>query len=509
MRFKKYIPFLFYLLLLLGCIAVVMLAGRLAGVQKGETAPSPDALVPEPEKPGRQPEPENPPKPGDPTLPKEEETDSRPEQEPEHYWRRDGWQEEEETVPEEEPYRPPVVMLVSDLHYISRATHDGGAAFREMVAQDDGKISEFSDELIDILVEEAITQKPSALVLTGDITLNGEKENHQRLAGKLRRVLEEGIAVLVVPGNHDIKNHNAATYFGEGKEAAEYLESAQDFYGIYHEFGYDQAFSRDESSLSYSYALDDTHWMLMLDTCQYEDYNHVSGRLKPETMEWLEGVLAQAQEQGVTVLPAGHHNLLSESRLYTTECTMENHTDVISLFEEYGLPLYVSGHLHAQRIKKHKPEPGTPEDAYGIQEIVLPPYSIPPCQYGRLEWQAGGGMRFETKQADVEGYARRLGSEDARLLGFKEYGAEYVKGIVGNQARKTLKAVPEDLKDEMVGLYGELYYAYCAGNAMSEGRVHATRAYRLWERIDPDSRYVKDMGQMIEDVRENLHDWSR
>ena len=43
--------------------------------------------------------------------------------------------------------------------------------------------------------------------------------------------------------------------------------------------------------VSYFYALDDTHWILMLDTCQYEDYNHVNGRLKPETMEWLEGYL--------------------------------------------------------------------------------------------------------------------------------------------------------------------------------------------------------------------------
>ncbi|MCI9163420.1 MAG: metallophosphoesterase [Lachnospiraceae bacterium] len=513
MRFKKYIPFLFYLLLLLGCLAIVMTVGRLAGTQEGDPEASSDSSLsgedgfPEP---GGQPEPERQPEPEAP-LPEGEgtETPGRPRQPDRDSWHLDEWPDETETVPDQEPYRPPAVMLASDLHYISRATHDGGTAFQEMVAQDDGKISEFSDELIDTLVEEAVISKPSALVLTGDITLNGERENHQRLAEKLRRAFREGVPVLVVPGNHDIKNRNAASYFGEEREEAQYLESAQDFYDIYHEFGYDQAISRDESSLSYLYALDKTHWILMLDTCRYEDYNHVSGRVKPETMEWLEGWLIQAREEGITVLPAGHHNLLSESRLYTTECTMENHRDVIGLFETYGLPLYVSGHLHAQRIKKHKPEPGTAEDAYGIQEIVLPPYSIPPCQYGWLEWQADGGMQFRTRQADVEGHARRMGSGDGRLLRFKEYGAEYMKGIVGNQARKTLKAIPEDLKEEMAGLYGELYYAYCAGNGMSQDRIQATRAYRLWERIAPDSRYVKDMGQMIEDVRQDLHDWRK
>ena len=100
-------------------------------------------------------------------------------------------------------------MLASDLHYISQNTHDGGTAFREMVARDDGKISEYSDVLLDTLVEEAIAGKPSALVLTGDITLNGERENHRDLAEKLRRVTEAGVAVLVVPGNHDIKDRKS------------------------------------------------------------------------------------------------------------------------------------------------------------------------------------------------------------------------------------------------------------------------------------------------------------
>ncbi len=510
MRFKKYIPLLIYLLLIIGCFLIVRLTERLVEPDKeqGEEPPvSSEAVTPESES-GWQ-------ETTEPSSAVESEAEPSPEsssKEPGYpFYEKEWWEEEEETDTgeEEELYRVPVLMLASDLHYISRKTHDGGSAFWEMVAQDDGKISEYSDILIDTLVEEAITDKPSALILTGDITLNGERENHLGLAEKLHQVTEEGVPVLVIPGNHDIKNRNAATYFGNQRESAEYLENAEDFFAIYHEFGYDQAFSRDEASLSYFYALDDTHWILMLDTCQYEDYNHVNGRLKPETMEWLEGYLKQAREQGITVVSAGHHNLLSESRLYTTECTMENHDEIVQLFEKYEIPLYISGHLHAQRIKKHKSEPGVAEDAYGIQEIVLSPYSIPPCQYGRLEWQAEGGMRFETVQADIERFASQRESKDEKLLQFKEYGPKYMKAIVEEQARKTLRAIPEELKDEMVELYGQLYYDYCAGNAMSWDKVSATRAYRLWEKIDPDSRYVKDMGQMIEDVKQDLHDWSR
>ncbi len=502
MRFKKYIPLLIYLLLILGCLLIVRLTGKLAEPgEPEETSSAWETVRPVPEEPS---EPED-------DLERETEAESGPlvpESEPECREARQEWQEEAEELPEE-PYCPPTLMLASDLHYISQNTHDDGTAFREMVARDDGKISEYSDVLLDTLVEEAIAGKPSALVLTGDITLNGERENHRDLAEKLRRVTEAGVAVLVVPGNHDIKNGNAATYFEGARKPAQYLEDAEDFYEIYHEFGYDQAFSRDEASLSYFYALDDLHWMLMLDTCQYEDYNHVNGRLKPETMEWLESGLKQAQEQGIAVVPAGHHNLLSESRLYTTECTMENHLDIIRIFEEYRLPLYISGHLHAQRIKKHKREPGVSDGAYGIEEIVLPPYSIPPCQYGWLKWQTDGGMAFETRKADVGAYARRQKLKDEKLLQFGEYGQEYVKGILRNQVRTSFHAIPEDLKDEMADLYALLYYDYCAGNRMRRDEVNDSRACRLWDRLAPDSRYVKEMNQMMEDVRQAQHDWSR
>lgn len=502
MRFKKYIPLLIYLLLLLGCLMIVRMTGKLAGPKRPEeTSAAWEPVRPVPEEPS---EPESVPERG----PEAEDRPQAPDKGQERRRDRQSLQEEVEEL-YEEPYRPPVLILASDLHYISQNTHDNGEAFREMVARDDGKISEYSDVLMDTLIEEAIAERPSALVLTGDITLNGERENHLDLAEKLRRVTEAGVTVLVIPGNHDIKNSNAATYFEGTREPAEYLEDAQDFYEIYHEFGYDQSFSRDEASLSYFYALDDTHWMLMLDTCQYEDYNRVNGRLKPETLEWLSGGLRQAGEQGIAVLPVGHHNLLSESRLYTTECTMENHLDSIRVFEEYRLPLYISGHLHAQRLKKHKREPGVSEDTYGIEEIVLPPYSIPPCQYGRLEWQTDGGMIFETRQADVEAYARRQDLKEEHLLQFKEYGAEYVKGIIRNQVRTSFHAIPEDLKDEMADLYALLYYDYCAGNAMSRDEVNAARAYRLWQRLAPDSRYVKEMSQMMEDVRQAQHVWSR
>lgn len=547
MKYKKVIIALLYIALLLGCAGMVYFAGRLSGISGWFSERTAESGTPEKEGDGQQ---------GDAFGEKTDEEErlrqereraaeeaarlarERAEKEKAELEQakreREAWLEayrkwrwknrkppEEEAEPEEEPYVPPKLMIASDLHYMSRNTHDDGIAFNYMLSQDDGKLSQYSDVVVDELLREAAEMHPSALVLCGDNTLNGEYINHVELAEKLHALQEKGVQVLIIPGNHDIQNENAATYFEADREKAEYLHSAQEFLEIFHEFGYDQAVSRDEASLSYVYALDETHWMMMLDSCQYEDYNHVNGRIRPETLQWMEQWLETAKERQIAVVPVAHHNLLSESRLYTTECTLENHQEVTELLEKYELPLYISGHLHAQRIKKHKSAPGVLPDEYGITEIVMSPFSIPPCQYGVLAWDEQDNMTFETRKVQVsaEQEAEEAALETREAVSetdgasaffedFETNAEAFTKELIRNQVKQSIRSVPDNLKEEMANLYAELYYDYCAGNRMSWDMVRTTRAYKLWQRVEPDSIYVAEMGQMIEDVKEDLHDWN-
>lgn len=510
---KRVIILFLYIVLLLGCLGIVVLVGRLAGdfrepihseVETQDLSDAEADATPsdaQADQTSDQDDRWEESKPSEPDVSKPAWSEAYQR----WYWEnRDQMMEPQqpEEIESEEPYKPPVIMLASDLHYMSSTTHNEGKAFWKMVEEDDGKVSQFSDEMIDALLEEAMKKRPSALVLSGDITLNGERENHEGLAAKLRRVQDAGIPVVVVPGNHDINNKNAATYFDEKKEPAEYLHSGEEFLEIYHEFGYDQSPNRDPDSLSYVYPVDAAHWLLMIDSCQYEDYNHVNGRIKPETLAWLEVHLQVAKEHGIQVLPVAHHNLLSESRLYKTECTLENHDQVTELLERYEVPLYISGHLHAQRMKKHKAEPGVPEDAYGISEIVLAPYSMPPNQYGELSWTEEGDMVFETRHVDMTAYTDTPGVAAEELEVFS-------KAVIQTQVKKTIQGIPEDLKETMATLYANLYYDYCAGNRMTWDTVQMTKAYKLWQRVSPDSRHVAEMGEMIEDVKEDLHVWEQ
>lgn len=409
---------------------------------------------------------------------------------------------------EEKPYEPPTLMLASDLHYMSSTTHDDGKAFWSMVEHDDGKIDQYSEEMLDTLVETAIENHPTALALTGDITLNGERINHELLAKKLQKVQDAGIPVVVIPGNHDIQNKNASTYFGDKREKAEYLESGKDFYDIYHEFGYDQSPNRDEASLSYVYPLDPSHWLLMMDSCIYDDGNHVEGRISDATLGWMETHLRVAKEHGIQVIVLAHHNLLQESRLFTTQCEMENGPEVTALLEKYQVPLYISGHLHVQRIREHVTGPGLEGTQDGIHEIVLSPYSFPGNQYGMLSWDLQDNMTFETRKADVAAWAKANGSENPELLNFADWSWQYAKSVIQEQVKQTITMVPDDLKAEMALMYADLYFPYCLGEAVPWNDAKTTKAYTLWQRVDPKGKKFKEMQSMAEDSRTPRQSWT-
>ena len=402
-------------------------------------------------------------------------------------------------VPEEEHYTPPRIIQATDVHYQSADAEDDGAAFQLFVERCDGKVVKYLPQLLDAFMDQVIAEKPTALVLSGDITMNGEKINHKELAEKLHKVQDAGIPVLIIPGNHDINNPNAAVYFGDEKTSTDSV-TPEEFYDIYHMYGYDQAISRDSASLSYVYQLDERNRLLMLDSCQYEPKNLVEGRIKAETLVWMDEQLKKAQEDGMQILPIAHHNLLAQSRMYTTQCAMDNNGEVIDLLQKYKIPLFLSGHLHVQRIRKHKAEPGVADDAYGIQEIVTDAISIPPCQYGILQWKADGSMEYSTESVDVSAWARRTGQENTDLLNFETWSEEYLQKLISDQIGGVVRNVGSDVKRSMAETYADVYIDYYAGRKIDAKGIRTSEGYTWWERNLPDSYLIKELNAMINDA---------
>ncbi|ADL05012.1 metallophosphoesterase [Lacrimispora saccharolytica] len=503
-RKKNWLLVLIYTVMILLCLGIVMIVGHLDTSRRSREETSGKHF----EESSDQQQREEPTGEKEPINPETEASDeaTEPETRREFKNKRKGRTVEEETSEETEEYKPPVVVVASDVHYYSPELTDYGEAFEEMQKRDDGKLVNYIPKLMDAFTAEMEGLKPSAVVLSGDLTLNGEKAGHEALAQKLEILEEKGVKVLVIPGNHDINNYASASYFGKEKEVADIVDP-KGFYDIYRRFGYDQAISRDENSLSYVYELDEKNWLLMLDSAQYEPLNKVGGRIKQETLGWMKAQLEEAGKQGITVIPIAHHNLLKESILYPEDCTLENSQDVIALLESYRIPLYISGHLHLQRTKKYKPEPGESKDAYHISEVVADSFAISPCRYGVLQWTEDGRLVYTPRAMDVEGWARKEGITDENLLNFKEYGMKFLTEVISSQVSGKIKNLPEEQVVKMAELYGDINRAYCEGVPVDGTEVRSEEAFRLWQRNLPDSRMFAEIGKILKDTGHDHNTW--
>ena len=416
---------------------------------------------------------------------------------------------EEETIPptiEEFPetikdpeFEPPGeegtarIVLATDIHYLARDLTDMQKSFEYTADHGDGKAMKYIWEITDAFIEEVKEEKPDLVMLTGDLTYNGERESHTDLANKLKEIEDAGIPVIVIPGNHDINNPEASRFEGESIMSTETI-SPEEFEEIYDEFGYSEAVSRDPVSLSYVYQINDDTRALMLDSCQYDPKNLVGGMIKDDTYDWIEEQMEEAWNLGMNVIPVAHHNLLDESEVYLQDCTIEHSEQLIDQLESWEVPLFLSGHLHVQHYMR------SGEDS-GIYEIVTGSLSTPPCHYGILEYGTDGGFDYHTKSLDLKAWAEKTGNTDKNLLNFDTYGKQYLSKVFYNQAQdefkhlNTLEELSDYQKDQMAKVYAELNLACYEGRVSDiREKAMAKPGYKMWQ----EEGYPSILSQYLE-----------
>lgn len=371
------------------------------------------------------------------------------------------------------------IVIATDMHYLAKDLTDFQKSFQYTVEHEDGKVMQYIWEITDAFVEEIKEEKPELVILSGDLTYNGEKESHEEFAAKLYDIENAGIPVIVIPGNHDINNPLAVRFVGDSIERTDSI-TPQEFEEIYEDFGYNEAVSRDTASLSYVYQINDTTRAFMLDSCQYEPRNLVGGMIKNDTYDWIEEQMEEAYELEMQVIPVSHHNLLDESEVYLQDCTIEHSEQLIDQLESWEIPLYLSGHLHVQHYMKSTKDSG-------IYEIVTSSLSTPPCQYGVLDYKKDGGFRYQTKALDIKAWAEKAGNQDKNLLNFDTYGKQFLGKVFYNQAqdefdrRDIFKNLSRYQREQMAKVYAELNVACTAGKVYTiRDKVMKKAGYQMW-----------------------------
>lgn len=274
------------------------------------------------------------------------------------------------------PMQPVTILVATDPHYLAPSLTDGGAAFLNVVTHADGKYMQRIEEITDALFDTAASERPAALILSGDLTFNGERESHEAFAAKCAALKAQGVPVLVLPGNHDLNRPDAARFEGDQIAAAENITAA-DFRCIYAAFGYDEAISTDAHSLSYVYRLCPGLRILFVD-CNSGAGNDT---IPDETFSWIEAQLQAAAEVGDRVISVSHQTVLQHNARFADGFVITNRDRLLRLYREYHVALNLSGHMHIQHTRQEG----------ALTEIVTGALSVQPCSCGVLTLTGQGG----------------------------------------------------------------------------------------------------------------------
>lgn len=264
------------------------------------------------------------------------------------------------------------IAVMSDLHYLSpdmiADTEDFEHAFNS-----DRKLLKESSSILREMLERVRADKPDILLVSGDLTKDGEQECHAALAKQLQQLQQQdvpGLKIYVINGNHDIRNYNAKNFnTADGKAVPATRTEPEDFKQIY-DFVYSDptviatftpAEGNKAGGLSYVARPVDGLTVIAMDTCRYssdntsngDDEHETSGAISADLEKWVIEQTAAAKARGDLVIGLEHHGLVPHFDVQPTILPMYLVNGYERIAQEYadaGMSVVFTGHMHAVDI---------------------------------------------------------------------------------------------------------------------------------------------------------------
>ena len=361
------------------------------------------------------------------------------------------------------------IAVMSDLHYLSpdmiADTEDFEHAFNS-----DRKLLKESSSVLHEMLERVRADKPDILLVSGDLTKDGEQECHAALAKQLQQLQQDipGLKIYVINGNHDIRNYNAKNFnTADGKAVPATRTHPEDFKRIY-DFVYSDptviatftpAAGNEAGSLSYVARPVEGLTVIAMDTCRYssdntsngDDEHETSGAISADLEKWVIEQTAAAKARGDLVIGLEHHGLVPHFDVEPTILPMYLVNGYERIAQEYadaGMSAVFTGHMHAVDIAAMTTKAGN--TFYDIETGSALTYPCP-IRFVDLRRSTVGGetntyMSVSTKTHigpinytdpatgvayvidDLTEYARKFGFSTAML---KTVAGDFVKSFFG------------------------------------------------------------------------------
>lgn len=372
-----------------------------------------------------------------------------------------------------EPVGQVKFATMSDVHFYPQSlTGDGCPAWLSFCRNDCKEYEESEaiiDTALDTLRARVARESIDYLLLPGDLTRYSEKQAHVELAAKLRKFeADTGVPVIVIDGNHDINTYKAVTFENGVKEAAEPI-TAQGFYDVYADLGYDLADSfyaiengqvpAVQNALSYTVQLNDTTQLIVVDSCMYSfeeaAKDITNGAISDECMAWIIDRAEAAYADGKESLLMIHHSMAPHMECepsVTFAFVLDNYLERSEELADHHIHYALTGHLHIPDTAQIVNDNG--EVLTDVQTCALTAF---PNQYRENTFTvySDGSSDIATEEVDFDAEAP-----------YTYKGKTYAQGSFAQESLGLCFGGPLDNNDGIASLTGfvhGLYNNYAVG----------------------------------------------
>lgn len=325
-----------------------------------------------------------------------------------------------------------IFSIISDTHVLARELMVDSEDF-ETFTKFDRKLLVESEALLQKSLDLLTQRGSSYLLLTGDLTKDGEKISHIKVRKMLKAWKEEDDQrkIFILPGNHDLNNTKSFDY--RLKKVTENI-NPEDFLKIY-DFcfeGFDelsmykdspifkaylesvnQTYKRDKKAQAYAHgylsymarikqdgkqtngisvlALDTSIYSCDFETNHQDFKENVPGYLEKNQMIWAADMISKAKARKDLIILIGHHAIIPNFRnqelvfgpfiiknwaqKYESDDPRINDKTPIEVLDDMGAKFVFTGHLHENGTAKFKSPQGN--EIFNIQTGSIVTYPLP------------------------------------------------------------------------------------------------------------------------------------
>ena len=250
------------------------------------------------------------------------------------------------------------INVISDIHYYDKSTGTSGKAYERALSKSQKFLAESGVILEDCFARLAADTQSDIILVSGDVTSEGEKAAHHGVINLLRKLKEAGKKVYVLTATHDYKQDCLARGYKGDDNITVPAYKREELFELYREFGPDEAIAVHKKSMSYIVQLADDYRLFALN--DDSNLNGASG-FSDECFDWILKQAEDARKNNQFIITMTHHPVVTPSPFYTTISEgdmMGGYKQRREQLSDAGISFIFTGHTHMQDIASVKLDNG-------------------------------------------------------------------------------------------------------------------------------------------------------